>query len=121
MAPFRSTPAPIKNINEIDSTLTIDEYKHIWKKSKEYTSTGRSGVHFGHFKASCEVDMLASFDCWIAGLSLKTGYPFQRWHYGMDVMIPKKADSLRVDKLRIIVLMDRIQPNQQNNWEISLG
>jgi Reverse transcriptase (RNA-dependent DNA polymerase) len=29
-----------------------------------------------------------------------------RWHHGIDIMIPKKADSQRVDKLRTIVLME---------------
>jgi hypothetical protein len=29
----------------------------------------------------------------------------RRWQQGIDVMIPKKQDSLRVDKLRTIVLM----------------
>jgi Reverse transcriptase (RNA-dependent DNA polymerase) len=37
---------------------------------------------------------------------LSTGHTLKRWQQGIDVMIPKKVDSLRVDKLRTIVLME---------------
>jgi Reverse transcriptase (RNA-dependent DNA polymerase) len=42
----------------------------------------------------------------LAEISLTTGYALSRWKIGIDVMIPKKADSQRVDKLRTIVLME---------------
>jgi hypothetical protein len=43
---------------------------------------------------------------WFVEVSLTTGYSLQRWQQGIDVMIPKKTDSLKVTKLRTIVLME---------------
>jgi hypothetical protein len=37
-----------------------------------------------------------------------TGYCPRRWSEAIDVMIPKKADSIQVEKLRIIVLFHAI-------------
>jgi hypothetical protein len=42
----------------------------------------------------------------MAEISLKTGYSLSRWHTAIDVMIPKKSNSHRVEKLRTIVLME---------------
>jgi Reverse transcriptase (RNA-dependent DNA polymerase) len=106
MAPFWKIPGEINNMEPIDCTLSLEEYKYQWKKCKEYTSTGTSGIHFGHFQASCEIETLSRLDCWMAETSLKTGYSLKRWYKGIDVMIPKKADSIKVDKLRTIVLME---------------
>jgi Reverse transcriptase (RNA-dependent DNA polymerase) len=76
------------------------------KKSKEYTSSGRSGIHFGHFKAGCDDDEICNFDKWFLEISMSTGYLYARWHQGIDVMIPKKKDSLKAKDLRTIVLME---------------
>jgi Reverse transcriptase (RNA-dependent DNA polymerase) len=49
---------------------------------------------------------LCNLDKWFLEVALKTGHSLERWQQGIDVMIPKKQDSLRVDKLRTIVLME---------------
>jgi hypothetical protein len=97
-----------ERIRQIQQTreLSADEYKYMWQRSKEYTSTGISRLHFGHFKASCTNNKLCSQDNWFINLTLLTGYNLKRWQKGIDVMIPKKANSIRVDKLRTIVLME---------------
>jgi hypothetical protein len=68
---------------------------YLGEKSKEYTSSGSSGIHFGHFKAGCEDLEISMFDKWFLELSMATGYSLERWHRGIDVMIPKKKGSLR--------------------------
>jgi hypothetical protein len=78
----------------------------MWKRSKEHTSCGRSGVHFRHFQASCHNPKLCDLDRWFVETTMITGYSLNRWKQGKDVMIPKKSDSLLVDKLRTIVLME---------------
>jgi Reverse transcriptase (RNA-dependent DNA polymerase) len=37
---------------------------------------------------------------------METGYGLSRWAHGIDVMIPKKVDSIRVEKLRTIILFE---------------
>jgi Reverse transcriptase (RNA-dependent DNA polymerase) len=52
------------------------------------------------------IEKLLCLDKWFIEIALQTGYSLTRWHKGIDVMIPKKQDSIRVDKLRTIVLME---------------
>jgi hypothetical protein len=50
---------------------------------------------------------------WSIYLSYATGYLSIRWQSGTDVMIPKSVASLRVDKLRTLLLLDP-EFNQNN-------
>jgi Reverse transcriptase (RNA-dependent DNA polymerase) len=106
MIPFLSKPTAIQELPSISVHITQEEYKWAWKKSREYTSCGCSGLHFGHFKASSEDDYLCNLDKWFIETALQTGQTLNRWNKGIDVMIPKKVNSTRVDKLRTIVLME---------------
>jgi Reverse transcriptase (RNA-dependent DNA polymerase) len=106
MAPFFRTPDNIIINGPIIEDISDDEYIYRWKRCKEHTSSGPSGLHFGHFKASCQSKSLCQLDKWFIETAIKTGYSLERWHHGVDVMIPKKQESLRVDKLRTIVLME---------------
>ena len=106
MAPFLKRPNSIIEAGPLRETITDNEYKHLWKRSREYTSTGISGLHFGHFQASCLDNKLREVDRWLMEQALQRGYSFKRWQNGIDVMIPKKDGSTRVDKLRTIVLME---------------
>jgi Reverse transcriptase (RNA-dependent DNA polymerase) len=106
MAPYLTTPTAITQLPPIRHDITTTEYVRMWKRNREYTSTGTSGLHFGHFQASCEDTQLCSFDKRLLEITLHTGYTLQRWYKGIDVMIPKKIGSNRVDKLRTIVLME---------------
>ena len=90
-----------------------DEHKQGWKKAREFTATGPSGLTFSHFIAATYDPMLASFDTTMANILYATGYSPKRWQAGTDVMIPKSAISLRVDKLRTILLLDP-EFNQNN-------
>ncbi len=54
LIPFLYRPAQVPNVSCI---ITKDEYIHEWRKGREFTATGLSQVHFGHFKASCHDDL----------------------------------------------------------------
>lgn len=93
-------------MGSIDTTVSTEEYIYTWSRCKEYTSSGVSGLHFGYFKASCLDDTLVDIDRRFIEIPLSTGYSLSRWKKGIDVMIPKKIDSQRVDSLRTIVLFE---------------
>jgi hypothetical protein len=57
--------------------------------------------------------MLASFDATMANIPHAAGYSPLRWQSGADVTIPISVASLRVDKLRTILLLDP-EFNQNN-------
>jgi hypothetical protein len=90
MAPFWSTSKAIADKGTLATKICIDEFEYMWKKSKEDTSCGRSGIHFGHFQASCSNSRLCDLDRWFVEVSLSTGYSLKRWKQGIDVRIPKK-------------------------------
>lgn len=93
-------------ITDIEEDISESEYIYRWSRCNEFTSTGMSGLHFGHFRASCMNKTCAWLDRILCEIPLKTGYSLRRWHKCIDVMIPKKKTSIRVDKLRTICLME---------------
>jgi hypothetical protein len=107
MDPAVAAAPPMKVI------FSIDQHTRGWRKAKEFTATGPSGLTFSHFIAATHDPLLVSFDATMANIPYATGYSPLRWQSGTDVMIPKSNASLRVDKLRTILLLDP-EFNQNN-------
>jgi hypothetical protein len=100
--------APPMNI-----VFDTDQFSKGWRKAREFTATGPSGLTFSHFIAATYDPQLASFDATMANIPYATGYSSRRWQFGTDVMIPKSVASLRVDKSRVLLLLDP-EFNQNN-------
>ena len=67
----------IENTPDVVPTREIQEE---WKHSKESTSSGISGLHFGHMKTICKESKEAStILAVISGVAMKTGYSLCRW------------------------------------------
>ena len=73
---------------------------------KETTGCRSSFPHFGHFKAPKPFNHGAQVLSSFAKIAFQTGHSFKRWQRCTDVMIPKKAKSLRPEKLRLIQLYE---------------
>jgi hypothetical protein len=58
---------------------TQEQYCEGWKKQKERTSAGPSGLHFGHFKAAALHEVLADFDYKMMSLPYRIGFSPARW------------------------------------------
>jgi hypothetical protein len=97
--------------------FSIEDHIKGWRKAREFTATGPSGLTFSHFIAATYDPLLASFDATMANIQYATGYSPIRWQSGTDVMILKSTISLpislRVDKLRTLLLLDP-EFNQNN-------
>ena len=106
LAPFLSTTEKVAAIGNISTQLSREEFQWYWKRCREYTSSGRSGLHFGHFKASSTNDYLTDVDRIFLEISMVHGLILRRWLQAIDVMIPKKANSINVTKLRTIMLFE---------------
>jgi hypothetical protein len=106
LIPYLSTPQEIISKGPISLHITREEYKHSWKRTREFTTTGRSGLHFGHMKASCQDEQTSDTDRLFLMISLESGYSLRRWHQGIDFCIPKKEDSIQVDKMRTICFLE---------------
>ena len=88
------------------ATLPTKEYIQGWKKKKEFTSAGKTGWTFSHSKTCALNQNAADFEATMAHIPYITGYAPKEWKVGVDIMIYKKANLDRVDKLRTIVLKE---------------
>ena len=86
--------------------ITTDDHIRGWKRAKERTSAGMSGLHFGMFKAHAHRRPLAELDASMRSLAYTTGYSYNRWKKGMDVQLLKRSMDYRAEKLRTILLLE---------------
>jgi hypothetical protein len=86
--------------------FSIQQHIRGWRKAREFTATAPTGLNFSHFIAASYDPILASFDATMANIPYATGYSSLRWQSGSNIRIPKSVASLRVDKLRTILLLD---------------
>ncbi len=106
LAPFLAYPKNMSPSTTFSDKISMEDYIYHWSKCREFTSTGVSGIHYGHFIASLQDPMMSEIDRKILEISFQTGLGPSRWKQGIDVMIPKKVGSLRAGQLRTIVLME---------------
>lgn len=90
----------------LQATMTTKEFQTGWKRMKEKTSAGLSGIHFGHMKACAQNTFLSEFEASLAQVPYITGHSPTSWQVGVNVMIQKKAKVDLVSKLRTITLTE---------------
>lgn len=86
--------------------VTSEDFRTGWKKMKEQTSAGISGLHFGHLKACAKNTFLCQVESCISHIPYRSGYSPPGWQQGLDVMLLKKGKSELVTALRTIVLCE---------------
>ncbi len=96
----------VGTIHLISAELSDAAHVQSWKKARESTSSGPSGVHFGHFIAGTSHAHIAAFEACMSGLPWITGYSPRRWRQGLNVMIPKEQGNFNAKKLRTILLYE---------------
>ena len=83
-----------------------------WRRQKEKTQCGPSGLHFGMWKCNAKDRHLAEFDTSQHSVSYYLGFVYDRWKKGLNVALLKKANNYRVDKLRNVLLLEADQNMQ---------
>lgn len=86
--------------------ITTKNFQEGWKKMKEKTSAGISGLHFSHMKACAMDPFLAEFEASLANIPYYTGFSPPQWEKGVSVMIHKKENVDLVGKLRTVTLLE---------------
>jgi hypothetical protein len=94
-------------------TFSVEQHIQGWRKAREFTATGPKCLTFSHFIAASYDPLLVLFDVTMANIPYASRCSSSRWQFGTDVMIPKSTASLRVDKLRTLLLLDP-EFNQNN-------
>jgi exonuclease III len=86
--------------------ITTEDHIRGWKKQRERTAGGLSGLHFGQYKAHAQEVDLAALDASMRSVAYTTGYSFRRWKKGLDVQLLKRTNDHRASQLRTILLME---------------
>jgi hypothetical protein len=86
LIPFLSQVIPTEKAND----LTPTQYRQGWKRVKEKTSAGPSGLTIPHMKAHGTSEYLTAIDCIMANLPYRYGFSPTRWKRALDVMLEKK-------------------------------
>ena len=64
----------LKQIPILSHILSTDNHIQGWKKAREKTSSGISGMHFGQLKAGSRNPNIAAFEACMSGIPWLTGY-----------------------------------------------
>ena len=88
-------------IPQMDSDISLDDYKQLFTKTSEMTSSSPSKTHMGHYIASCERDNIATVHLLMMNIPFQYGFPLDRWLHSLHCMLLKK-DRPYINKLRII-------------------
>ena len=89
-----------------DFDFRTPSFSRSWQRMDEFTSSGPSGLHFGHFMANSYDPVLAPVDAAMAHVPALSGYVPERWKKGLNVMLEKKPGVCKVTKLRTILLYE---------------
>ena len=77
-----------------------------WKKSRENTAAGPSGLTFSHFIANAHDDLTSELDFLLTSIPYRTGLSPERWQHGTNCWLEKKKGNFNVEKLRTILLYE---------------
>ena len=94
------------NYNAPSMNISSQRFSKGWKKMKEFTSGGPSGLHFGHMKACATDPFLAQVESCVCSIPPSIGFSPTQWQQGVTSMILKRSGSNLVDDLRSICVCE---------------
>ena len=83
--------------------ITTEDHQQAWKKAKEKTSAGMSGITFAMFKAAALHPLLASLDAAVRNIAYVSGLVYKRWQQGLNAMLLKNPGNYWVEKQNISI------------------
>jgi hypothetical protein len=97
--------------------LTPEQYAASWKRVKEKTSAGPSGLTIPHMKAHGISHLVTEVDTIMANLPYRYGFSPKRWRKGLDVMLEKKPGDDSSASCVQSCYMKQISIRTTNDWE----
>jgi len=108
-------------VPDCDLTLTKTIHHDRLKKAKEeWTTLSLSSSHFGHYKVGTYSKCINAVHMALSAILFKTGFSYNWWKKGINVMLEKSLGNFQVDKLQITLLFeaDFNQLNKHIGWLI---
>lgn len=66
------------NVPTMETDVTVEDACKIFSKTRESTASSPSGIHYGHYIAACESDVLVSVNLIFVVTPFKAGKPLSR-------------------------------------------
>ena len=92
-------------VPEMSNDISAENYVSMMNKTREATASSLSGIHYGHYKAACKIEMLTAVNLICMAIPFKVGIQLKRWACSLHCMI-QKVKKLYVTKLRIVQLYE---------------
>jgi len=83
-------PPEIKRQGVCTLDFTTKSHTKGWQKMKEFTSSSKSGIHFGHYICRSHDYTLASMDAFMARIPAFSVHSPERWQHGINVVMKRK-------------------------------
>jgi len=93
-------------LTPVPSGISRDDFIRHWWRSREWTSSSYSGLHYGHYKASVDCPRIAEFHALITEMAFNHGYSLTRWQSSLQVLLEKKPGTIRISDLRALGLLE---------------
>jgi hypothetical protein len=97
-------PQKVREMGKQTMEISLEEYKHFWKKANDKISCYPAELSFATMKAGSYDDLIAEIECDLLNFVLASGYSPERWKKLLDVMILKKSGITQLSSLRTICL-----------------
>jgi hypothetical protein len=92
--------------NSVETKITKEHWAKVWRTRKENTSSSKSQLHFGHYKAGTSSEIICHHHALKSTICLKRGFALDRWRSGLSCMLEKVPGCRLLTKLRSILLME---------------
>ena len=86
--------------------ITADDFRQGFKALAEDLSLSPSGRHLGHYKAVLQDPDICQMYATMMSLPFEYGFSLHRWERVIQVMLEKTKNVPRIDKLRVIQLIE---------------
>ena len=81
-------------LKEMGIGITSQDYVDIFSKTRESTASSPSGIHYGHYIAACESELLINVNLIFMTTPFHIGKPLTRWTKSLHCMIQKKREII---------------------------
>ena len=102
---IRALQQPRQAKEQFQWTFGVEEYCNTFKKTRESTACGPSGLHMSHWKAATERPRIARVHAFFIWAAFQFGFTYPRWEISWHCMLQKLNDPI-VSKLRIVQLFE---------------
>ena len=95
------------DLKEVNTKLSLDEFKQLFKTIPENTASSVSGLHYGHYKVLSKMqdDTIISVLFDLVVIAFTTSSPLPRWQHATQLML-EKGKGPGIENLRIIQLLE---------------